>query len=460
MDDLPATLDNVDIYIKWKRGSKLKGITQKTISRFGKAEVNDEIKITSTMIPNGNDTYKGKILDFSLACGKDKIKISKTYINLADFVKTTEFTEHVVKAFLKLHTCLIHCSVKAEIKTSSLKGDDEGGSDEETSEDTSSVKGIYGNTPKKEKKEKKESLLSRTFSKSNLKKTEPLTPFPGVNLKGEKSSTGLELEIKRLKEIIENNEHDNKKKEEKLKEANNENETLRKRISLFETSLSENNKKDKNVELLNTIKDLDTKYSNEKQINEQLRQTIEEKEKALVEKEKRVSDKDKKINEKNEIISEKEKLIVTLSNDISIKEENIQSLQKQVEEHSLHQSDKKPSNSVKSELQDKIKQLEKDLQKENQFRLRNEKENNEARNRMERYEKIVKEFGLDEEEIEDHQNLENFSYEEQIKMVDKKIQRVADKKMKFKGIVTSHNEQIEKLMEHKIQLIGKLYNDN
>ena len=25
LDDLPSTLDNVDIYVKWKRGRKLKG---------------------------------------------------------------------------------------------------------------------------------------------------------------------------------------------------------------------------------------------------------------------------------------------------------------------------------------------------------------------------------------------------------------------------------------------------
>lgn len=84
---------------------------------------------------------------------------------------------------------------------------------------------------------------------------------------------------------------------------------------------------------------------------------------------------------------------------------------------------------------------------------------------MEKLEQKIKKFQLDseedEEESEKDANIEmNLGIEEQIKQLDKEIQKLADKKMKFKLIVNDYNDQVEKLMEKKIHLIGKLYNDN
>ena len=55
LEHLPENLDGNVISIEWKRGRKLKGMTSKAICKYGKADINQEIKFTSTLFSKKND---------------------------------------------------------------------------------------------------------------------------------------------------------------------------------------------------------------------------------------------------------------------------------------------------------------------------------------------------------------------------------------------------------------------
>ena len=68
IDNLPEIFDGNIICIEWNRGRKLKGTTTKTLCRYGRAEINQEIKFTSTIFTkkNSSDEYMPKLINLGI----------------------------------------------------------------------------------------------------------------------------------------------------------------------------------------------------------------------------------------------------------------------------------------------------------------------------------------------------------------------------------------------------------